>query len=109
MATTKAIQILQRRCVSVIASGLVEGEKWHVQYALVAGCNGDHEYVPYHEDGKEVVLDAQHSPLTLWRPGWYRFVSEDGLNPSAVVDASEPFDCTVNAVIDNVAAWPDGD
>lgn len=104
MATSKSVNVFQRRCVNVLATGLLDGERFFVEYALDTGCDPVRaNYVPYYEDGRPVILDNEHNPLTLWRPGWYRFVSDGEVSPSAAVDTSDPFDCSIGAEINNVA------
>lgn len=104
MSVSKAINVAQRRCINVLATNIFEGEQFFVEFALLTGCDPvNATFVPYYEDGKRVVLDTTHNPLTLWRPGWYRFVSDGELNPLAAIDTSDPFDCSIGATIDNVA------
>lgn len=105
MATSKAVNVAQRRCINAVATNLMEGEQFFVEFSVFPGCDpANATYVDYYENGKRVVLDNAHNPLTLWRPGWYRFVTDGEINPLAAVDTSDPFDCTIAAQIDNVAA-----
>lgn len=93
------IQVTAGQFINVQAVGLFEGEAFDVYYVVgFPGCNPDIiDFVPYYEDGHPIVLDAEHNPLTLWRPGYYRFFPQGELNERADVLVSSPFAGTITA------------
>lgn len=90
--------------LNVHATGLYDGEEIVVQYALDLGCKPkDAEFSDYYENGKLVVLDITHNPLTLWRPGWYRLSVDPSINDSVKIALSKTFRVNTAALINNVA------
>lgn len=104
MSESRHIQVMPGQFVNAQAVGLFEGEAYDVFYVVgFPGCNPDVvDFVPYFENGLPVVLDAEHNPLTLWRPGYYRFVEQGELNERADVLVSSPFPGTITANPNNV-------
>lgn len=90
---------------NVQAVGMYPGDEYEIHYLTgFPGCNpNDMDFVPYYEDGRLVMLDESHNPLTLWRPGFYKVVPLSEMNERADVLVSDPYQIHVNAGINNVA------
>lgn len=104
MAASNTFQVQSGRAVNIVAMGLYPGDVYTVQYAIDVGCRPpEANYVDYYENGKLVVLDETHNPLTLWRPGFYRVVPDAPMNENADVVISEAYNVNIHAAVDNVA------
>lgn len=100
----KQFEVTPGRAVNLHAVGLVDGEKIILQYTVHKGCKPKNaEFADYYENAKLVVLDTEHNPLTLWRPGWYRLVPEIEVTRGVQIVLSDSFAVDIVALINNVA------
>lgn len=106
MATDKVkqFQVVPGQAVNLHATGLYDGDAIVIQYAIDKGCKPSLDtFTDYYENGKLVVLDIPHNPLTLWRPGWYRMVLDGTEANNLRVVLSNPFNIDIVGLINNVA------
>ncbi|MBS0227624.1 MAG: hypothetical protein JSS23_02895 [Proteobacteria bacterium] len=106
---SRSFQVLSGAAVNVAVTNLYAGEQFLLRYAVDLGHTpSSAAYSDYYENGKSVVLDTEHNPLTLWRPGYYKLVPDGAINADAQVYLSQPFAASLTAALNNVAEVSSG-
>lgn len=96
---SNVFQVTAGRARTLHAVGLVDGEELQVRYAIDMGCKPTlAQYSDYYEDGCPVMLDIQHNPITLWRPGYYRLEFDLPVSPDVKIVVSDPYPVTLGQV-----------